>query len=104
MPAEKTKKADYKSLDAATKNGGGKSHDQSALKSPINRKKEDLPAKNLANPNKESAKEIPSEVILEKTESVRAENYVTSANGSQLEEETTYAKQAKQKKREKKVE
>ncbi len=103
MPAEKTKKADYKSLDAATKNGVGKSHDQSDLKSPINRKKEDFPSKNLANPNKESAKEIPSEVILEKTESVQAENYVSATNGNQPEEETTYAEQAKRKKQEKKA-
>ncbi len=101
MPAEKTKKADYKTLGAATKNGAGKSLDQRTLKPLTNQKKGNSPDANLIN-STVSAKEIPSAAILEKTESVPAEILV-SANENQPAEETSYAEQTKQKKQEKKA-
>jgi putative inorganic carbon (hco3(-)) transporter len=104
MPAEKTNKAGYKTLNASNKNGGAKSHDQNPLTPSSHQKKENLPNKNLNNPYKESEKKIPSGSILEKTESTRTEFHVSQASDTQPETETNYIEQAKSKKRKKKVE
>ncbi|HLM61418.1 MAG TPA: hypothetical protein VK308_11485, partial [Pyrinomonadaceae bacterium] len=65
MPANKNKETNYRTLSASKKKGGSDSGDQAALKPAINRKKDDLQVKDLVNPQNETKKEIPAEVISE---------------------------------------
>ena len=104
MPAGKNKKPDYQTLNASKKSGGANAHDQAALKPSANLKNGDKQAKNLTNPNKQPEKEIASEAISEKIESVQAKKYVPATESSQPKADATYAGQAKEKKREKKAE
>lgn len=103
MAAEKTKKNDYQTLKAATKNGGINSHDQTTLK-PSVKMKEDLLIGNLADPIKQTDEGILPEVITPKMESTRTESFVPAAGRQPHEIDASYGEQTKRKKKRRKSE
>ena len=106
MPAKKSDSQDYKSLSSPAKNGGAKQIEQSASLKPPTSKKQDSPAENLINPDREfESKEIPLASFSEETETPPADFPVLNTNGVRAsEQELTYAELQKQKKVEKKAE
>jgi len=100
MPSEKTKKNNYQTLNAASKNGGINSHDQATLK-PSVKKKENLLVENLINPNGKTEREIASEATLPEIESSRIKIFVPAADDKPLKTDASYSEQIKQKTKEK---
>lgn len=101
MPAEKTKKADYQTLNAKNKNGAVKSHDQQTLK-PAS-KREDFVEQNLINPYKEIEPKNDLETIAEEIKLPLIENRVLPETEVSTGEDLSYSERIKRRKVEKKV-